>query len=304
MKQLVTIVLTTYKRPIEILERAVTSVLNQSYENLELLVINDYPEDMVLSEKIEEMLCGKGDKRIRYIAVDKNGGACKARNLGLRKANGTYIAFMDDDDEWVDRKLERQVKVLDQNPGVGLVYSSLLLQQSDGTWLIGNINPRPESPIKELLANNYIGPTSSPLLRTDLIRSVDGFDELMPSCQDYDLWMRVVLLSDIAYIDIPLVRYYYSTDSTFKGNGNKYYNGILRMFDKYMDLYTKYPESLVRRANNQAIDFLFSFHNVRRYLYFKSVSFKTRPFAIDNFFCLPKRVIKRFITRVGQKRSI
>ena len=303
MDKLISIVITTYKRPIDILTRAIVSVLRQSYSNIEVLVINDCPEDKVLSNAINEVINKFNDSRLTYMEVEQNGGACKARNFGLARANGVYIAFMDDDDEWFPGKLERQAKALDEKPYVGLVYSSLLLQQADGSWLVGNKNPRPKDPLKELLAVNYVGPTSSPLMRTSHVLSLDGFDSLMPSCQDYDLWVRIVQEADVEYIDEPLVRYYYSNDSTFKGNGEKYFAGINRMFEKYKSLYEVYPESLVTRANSQAIDFLISFKSFEKYAFYKKLAFKTSPISVDNYLFLPKRVVKRFISRIGQKQD-
>lgn len=105
-ERLVTAVITTYKRGVNIVERALKSIVNQTYSNLEIIVVNDYPDDSELVEKIHNTIEKYRDQRpIEYIVVERNGGACKARNIAVNRAKGDYIAFLDDDDEWLPQKL-------------------------------------------------------------------------------------------------------------------------------------------------------------------------------------------------------
>ena len=99
MNELVTAVITTYKREPEILRRAVESVVNQTWRPLELYVINDCPEDIVLSDRIRSMILdvqrNHSDLSIQYVPLEHNSGACVARNKGLELAKGEFISFQD-----------------------------------------------------------------------------------------------------------------------------------------------------------------------------------------------------------------
>ena len=104
-KPLVSVVITTYKRSPEIVGRALKSVVRQTYSNLEIFVVNDYPDDAEMAEALGKTIKRIAGKRnAHYIVVEHNGGACKARNLALTQAQGKYIACLDDDDEWLPQK--------------------------------------------------------------------------------------------------------------------------------------------------------------------------------------------------------
>ena len=117
----ISVVIITYKRPLEVLERAIKSVLNQSFKNIELLVVNDAPEEKELSIEIAKMIGCLNDSRVRYLTYDKNRGSNYARNFGLKNSVGRYIAYLDDDDEWLPIKLEKQFETIVKNPDIALV---------------------------------------------------------------------------------------------------------------------------------------------------------------------------------------
>ena len=106
---MISCVITTYKREPEVLKKAVDSILSQSYKDIEIIVVNDAPEDSELSNRLYKML-SEYDFPINYIVHESNKGACEARNTGIKNSNGEYIAFLDDDDEWEKEKLEKQLK--------------------------------------------------------------------------------------------------------------------------------------------------------------------------------------------------
>ena len=107
--KLVSVIITTYKRPTDILKRAIMSAIGQTYKNIEIIIVNDCPEQKELSKEIKKMISTIHDNRIKYIELDKNQGACIARNIGIKNSNGYYIALLDDDDEWVKEKIELQI---------------------------------------------------------------------------------------------------------------------------------------------------------------------------------------------------
>src|SRR6056297_2055943 len=108
IEPLVSVNLTTYNRA-HLLHRAIKSVLNQAYKNLEIIIVDDGSDDNTY-EVLENL--GKNDNRINYIKHAKNRGNAAARNTALKNSSGEYIAFMDDDDEWIDpHKIEKQISI-------------------------------------------------------------------------------------------------------------------------------------------------------------------------------------------------
>lgn len=103
-KELVSVVITTYKRRVSQIKAAIDSVLNQSHENLELIIVDDSPNEYEYRDEVKNYCENISDSRVKYIQHEKNMGACAARNTGFSNSNGKYIAFLDDDDEWVKDK--------------------------------------------------------------------------------------------------------------------------------------------------------------------------------------------------------
>lgn len=113
---LVSCIIPTYKRS-DTLVRAINSVLNQSYPNVEVLVVNDNEPDDEFTIQVKKALeTFEDDTRVRLIIQDKHVNGAKARNVGIEAANGEYIGFLDDDDEWVSTKVEHQVRFLQEHP--------------------------------------------------------------------------------------------------------------------------------------------------------------------------------------------
>lgn len=233
-KDLISVVVPTYKRKSELIKRAIDSILGQTYNNLELLVIDDSPSDFEHRKEVEEFLESLSDKRIRYIKHEKNYGANKARNTGIELANGKYVAFLDDDDEWMRDKLELQIEKFD-NPNIGLVYCKATVideVQSLERPIINKL--KRGNYYKELLKQNFIGSNSFVLVRTDVIREVGMYDEKLLSNQDYDLFLRISQKYEINYVDKVLVKYYIHEGDRISTNARKQLQGRLALYDKYL----------------------------------------------------------------------
>lgn len=126
---LVTAVITTYKRKPEVVKRALNSIIEQTYNNIEIFVINDCPADKKLVKELRKMIVESSrNRRVNYIVVENNGGACKARNIAIERATGKYFACLDDDDEWLPEKIELQVQALEKQRGLLL---HIVMQYSD-----------------------------------------------------------------------------------------------------------------------------------------------------------------------------
>ena len=129
MKELVSIVIPTYGRYKELF-KAIDSVINQTYENIEIIIIDDNANDLILRNKIKENLQKYAQVQIQYVANPKNLGGGKSRNIGIEIAKGKYLAFLDDDDEYYPEKIEKQYKLY-QEKNKEKIRNDLLLCRND-----------------------------------------------------------------------------------------------------------------------------------------------------------------------------
>lgn len=199
----VSVIIPTYNRA-RLVCRAVTSVLSQTFEDFELLVVDDASQD-----ETEKVIAEFDDPRIRYLRQPVNRDVSAARNRGLREARGKFIAFLDSDDEWLPDKLEAQVSRFRELPeSVGLVYSGSVIQYGNDKEVV--FTPQCRGRVfEELLLKNITDTGSaSVMIRRNVIRVVGFFDEAIPAMEDYDYWIRVGRFYDFEYIERPLVRYY------------------------------------------------------------------------------------------------
>jgi len=193
--QLVSAVIPTHNRA-DLLARAIRSVQRQTYPQLEIIVVDDASQD-----NTREIVGSINDRRIRYIFHDSNRGGSAARNTGIKAATGEYIAFLDDDDEWVENKIERQLQCVQDFGGV--VCRPFITGKSRLSKLYkkATVNPRD-------LRKGFIfgGGTSILLARTDILKDT-LFDENLSSSQDWDLLIRLTCKCKIAYLNERLVRF-------------------------------------------------------------------------------------------------
>lgn len=198
---LVSVVIPTYNRE-HCLGRAVESVLNQSYSNIELLIVDDGSDDGT-----EALVASWKDDRICYIR-QVNQGAPAARNNGVRNAQGEFIAFQDSDDCWYPDKLEIQMEYWQRHQEYSMIYSAYMLRRQNGesvrvpysgTW--GNL----EGDIfSTLLVNNCIG-TPTMLMRKDCFWEIGGFKEEMECLEDWDFALRFSEKYLIGFVEKPLM---------------------------------------------------------------------------------------------------
>lgn len=251
MNELATAVITTYKRESEILRRAVESVVNQSWRPLELYVINDYPENTVLSDKIRTMLLDVQqnhlDLTIHYVPLEHNSGACVARNKGLELAKGMFISFLDDDDIWEPEKIAEQMEgFLTEN--IGMVYSPFYNVDLKGKKELIVRGEKSGNLLNDLLYRNIIGGASMPMMRTSAMRAIGGFDTKMLSSQDYDAWVRMAEKYEIQFVSRPLTVRFLTRES-ITTNLKKKESGWLRFTEKYLHYYKDNQEAFSKRLS-------------------------------------------------------
>lgn len=216
-RPLVSVVLPTYNRA-RTLARAVRSVLNQGYQNLELIVVDDGSID-----ETPAIMATFADPRVRYLKLEKNEGASSARNHGLKAATGAYIAFQDSDDEWLSDKLERQVEVALASGGrdVSVFHIKVLYGRDEArNFGVGRVCcvpqiTQPEASrdyVKMTHLQNLMSPQTLMFSRS-VLEKVGYFDTLLVNSVDWDFSLRLVRHTKVLFIEEPLVICYIQDDS-------------------------------------------------------------------------------------------
>ena len=223
----VSIILATYNRR-HLLGRSVKSVLNQTYQDYELIIVDDGSTD-----DTEKVVQNFNSEKIKYIKHPKNKGIPAARNTGIRLAEGDYIAFQDDDDEWMPEKLERQINAyINESPEVGVVYTQ---------YNLIDIHNKPLPQLKvaqregyifgQLLNENHIPPQTS-LIRKECFSKVGMFDERFLRMQDWELFLRISQHYRFKFIDEPLVTVYDQP-----GGQHEKFERIIASLKRVLDMY-------------------------------------------------------------------
>jgi glycosyltransferase involved in cell wall biosynthesis len=229
----VSVVTCTYNR-CHLLPRAVESVLDQTYEDFELVIIDDGSTD-----DTREVVNSYDDDRIKYIRHETNRGGVAARNTGIKSAEGDFIAILDDDDSWEPEKLEQQIaKFEDLNKEYGLVYTGRIIQEEDKT-----ITTRPTYKgdiYEQLLRKNFI-PSETVLVRSECFDELGLFDDSFRSCIDWDMWTRISREYKFSYVDKVLATTY--RDSPHRQSDDK--DGKLQGHRRYLK---KHRDELISDA--------------------------------------------------------
>lgn len=184
---LVSVVIPTYGRN-ETLPRAIESVVRQTYDEIELIVVDD-GSPVPVTETLPELGLDQLSS-VTFVRHNENRGANVARNSGIRSATGEYIAFLDDDDWWRETKLSRQVDTFDASDGpVGVVYTGVRATGPNGTS--AKIPTAGGNVIKDLLTGETFGQFSSVMIRHEAVDTVGLPDERFPAWQDREWFFRL-----------------------------------------------------------------------------------------------------------------
>jgi len=184
-RPLVSAIIPSFNRA-ELTLRAIHSVLNQSYQNIELLVINDGSHEDYLA--VQQLL---EEKNGIYLKTE-NQGVSVARNLGVELSKGEYIAFLDSDDEWLADKIYKQVEVISENPKYPIVQALERWNRNGKIITVPkHLSPAQGESFKKAVDHCCIGPSSA-LIRRELFNEIGLFDPFLRICEDYDLWLRIL----------------------------------------------------------------------------------------------------------------
>lgn len=263
---LVSVIITTYRRKPAIVTRALRSVMKQTFPDIEIIIIDDSPIDFEEREAVRQEVLDTCKTAI-FLSTGGSKGASAARNIGIKEATGEYIAFLDDDDEWLPEKIEKQLEGFTSDE-IGMVYSSMIINdEMDDTIYVRDVEHYSGKIHDLLLSNsNFIGSTSVPLVRRACLGYVGGFDESLESSQDYDLYIRLSKLYEINFVTGAYTVYHIHTGERITTNALAKIHGIMRLKDKYSDDLERNPEAWIR-LNRSLIQFYSKIRNKKNALW-------------------------------------
>ena len=243
----ISIVIPVYNRGTKI-ETTVDSALAQdlSPEEVEVVIVDDGSTDDTWA--ILNTLYGD-NPRVRLFSI-QNGGVAGARNFGLAKARGEFIAFLDHDDFWLPQKLRLQRDAMQKSENIGVVYCnwghfdwSGELSSNDARVWEPRFGLQNAHTLQKLLIGNFIISMSVPLIRTSALRRVGGFDPSVVPCDDWDVWIRLAAENEFVGLSETLVLYHQHSNQQSRDE-NKMFAADRRTRWKNRALYWRHPRTL------------------------------------------------------------
>ena len=288
----ISIIIPTYNYAQYICE-AIESVLNQTYKDFKIIVIDDGSTDNT-KEVIKPYL-----NKMKYI-YQQNSGPSAARNRGIQEAKGEYIAFLDADDIWLPQKLELQIKFMEKEKEVGLIFSDMILFNEKGIiknsflkekLFFNKLSIKPLSSTEKviydnvfnaLLQENFI-PTNTVIVKKECFNKVGFFDKTLFSVEDRDMWLRIGLFYDIGFINFPLVltRFHETNISANQELALKSRLKVMKKFLNYSNLPIKSKKIIKQTINKIYFDLGYLYFTYEKFplsrIYFRKF-LKENPF--------------------------
>lgn len=193
----ISVVIPTFNRLIY-LERAIKSVLNQTISVNEIIIVDDGSDDGT-SEFIHSNY-----PNLKYI-FQSNSGVSAARNTGIKAASSNWIAFLDSDDAWVTNKIQKQITELELNPEMNFCHSNEIWIRNGREIKQKNTHKKFGGFIFDKCLDKCRISPSTVICRKSLLIKLNGFDEDLSICEDYDLWLRITSNNPVIYIEKPLI---------------------------------------------------------------------------------------------------
>lgn len=215
---LISVIIPTYNRERTILD-SINSVLNQTYPNLECIVVDDCSTDHT-----QNLVKTITDKRLKYIKCDFNAGPSKARNTGIMMSAGNYITFNDSDSYWKKEKLEKQINYLWEHPECGMVYCRFMYRTPKADKILPTTRygkAELEGYLYKILLKGNLIDTSAMLVKKEVFDKVGVFSEDIKSTEDYELALRIAYEYKIGFVDEVLFENVYSPNGVNSDKKNK-----------------------------------------------------------------------------------
>ncbi len=273
------------------IEKAINSVLNQTYQNFEIIIINDGSTD-----NTEEVIKQFTDSRIKYI-YQANQGVSAARNKAIELSDGDYIAFLDADDVWHPEKLQIQLNCFKKNPDINLVYSNIkMIEESTDIEFIKNFDnfKTRKNLIKNLILTPFNCPSpSTVLLKKECLPEAGLFDKNLTVGEDLDLWLRIAVKNNFYCIKKPLA------------TAIRRQNGITRTLDPtkaienniyILNKFFNETDKEKQFQNYQNKAFAFVYFNIGFHYFFNTDSKNKFSIKTKNiFFAFTKKILRKLI---------
>lgn len=238
-KPLVSVIIPTYKRP-DTLSRAINSVLAQTYKNIEIIVVDDNNPDSEGRALTEAVMASYiNNPQVLYVKHEKNKNGSAARNTGARVSKGEFIAFLDDDDQFLPKKIESQVlKLQSLDDEWGLCYSKYYTQKGNEKLFPVKEHREGDLFLTALKQEITVSAGSNLLIRRAAFESINGFDESFKRNQDHEFLVRLLRKYKMAYVDEPGLIYSVGTTNVkfdYEEVINHYIDTFKPMIDELSD---------------------------------------------------------------------
>ena len=215
------------------LSTAIDSVYGQTYNNWEIILLDNNSDDNSLA------IVKKYDDKIKYFRTSKIEKLGKARNIALEKSKGEYLAFLDCDDLWLPEKIEKQISLFENNKKLGLVFCDTIFFDNSGDkkQLYGNKKPVKGKVFNELLLNYFLSMETVILSRRVLDELDEGFDVRLEVVEEKELFLRVSAISEVDYVDEVLAKWRVDPNSWTHKRFDLFAIENQLIYDKFIKLY-------------------------------------------------------------------
>ncbi len=237
MSPLVSIIMPAYNAELFI-EESIKSVINQTYKNWELIIVDDCSTDNTKNIMIDFQ---KINDKIKTIFLKINSGKPSiAKNFALKESIGKYIAFLDSDDIWCENKLEKQVQIMESNSKYGLCYTGGYWIDKDGNFIKSFLPKYSNGNLfKNMLVRYEINNQSVMIRRESLEKTIIKFNEIITIGEDYNLYMNILNKYEAVNIKEYLIKYRIHNNAITK-NKKRISDGVILTLNE-LDLFKKYP---------------------------------------------------------------
>lgn len=233
----VTVIVTVFNRE-DLIERAIHSVLGQSFQNFEIIVVDDASTDNT-ETKVKEMQ--EKDSRIRYCRHEYNLGVAAARNTGLRQAKGYYVTFLDSDDQMLSHKLKSEISILNNQPDVIICATGFTFVHSETGKPFKRETFQEKIIDQKTALRGTCMTTADFTVVRDAALKIDGFDESQPSRDDYDFWIRILSLGSGIQVPVYTVNKFVLRDDQVSHGVESKLRGTKLLFEKFRNLFESDP---------------------------------------------------------------
>lgn len=243
MNNLVSVVIPTYKRDVEILSNAVNSVINQTYKNVEIVIVDDSPDTYPKRHKVKEYVESLDFEKVIFIQNEKNLGGSLARNRGIDASTGEYITFLDDDDEYTLDKIEKQLSFMIEND-CDMTFSNTVMCKNRQPVEVRDFKDIPAYDNDSLLRYHllyHLTGTSTYMFKAEKLRQIGGFDNALCG-QEFILTLKAIEGGlKIRYIDANDVLHTISAEGSISFSKNKIQGekNLYQLKTRYFSMLTK-----------------------------------------------------------------